>query len=35
LGQVDVLYADAAEFWQKVIAINYVGVLNCTKTALD
>ncbi len=23
------------EFWQKVIQINYVGVLNCTKTALD
>jgi len=23
------------EFWRKVIDINYVGVLNCTKTALD
>jgi 2-hydroxycyclohexanecarboxyl-CoA dehydrogenase len=23
------------DFWQKVININYVGVLNCTKTALD
>eukprot|EP01034_Spumella_vulgaris_P019300 gene19300-24671_t len=23
------------EFWQKVIQINYVGVLNCTKTALE
>lgn len=23
------------EFWNKVIAINYVGVLNCCKTALD
>lgn len=23
------------ELWQKLIAINYVGVLNCTKTALD
>jgi NAD(P)-dependent dehydrogenase (short-subunit alcohol dehydrogenase family) len=23
------------DLWQKIIAINYVGVLNCTKTALD
>ena len=23
------------EFWRKVIDINYMGVLNCTKTALD
>jgi NAD(P)-dependent dehydrogenase (short-subunit alcohol dehydrogenase family) len=23
------------DFWRKVIDINYVGVLNCTKTALD
>lgn len=23
------------DFWQKVISINYVGVLNCTKAALD
>ena len=23
------------EFWQKIIQINYVGVLNCTKCALD
>lgn len=23
------------EFWRKVIDINYIGVLNCTKTALD
>jgi NAD(P)-dependent dehydrogenase (short-subunit alcohol dehydrogenase family) len=23
------------ELWQKLIAINYLGVLNCTKTALD
>ena len=23
------------DFWQKVIQINYVGVLNCTKAALD
>ncbi len=23
------------EFWQKIIQINYVGVLNCTKAALD
>ena len=23
------------DFWNKVITINYVGVLNCTKTALD
>lgn len=23
------------EFWQKVIQINYVGVLNCTRAALD
>ncbi len=23
------------DFWQKVIQINYVGVLNCTKVALD
>ncbi len=23
------------EFWQKVIQINYVGMLNCTKTVLD
>lgn len=23
------------EFWQKIIQINYVGVLNCTKVALD
>lgn len=23
------------ELWQKLIAVNYVGVLNCTKTALD
>lgn len=23
------------EFWQKVVQINYVGVLNCTKAALD
>lgn len=25
----------APDFWQKVIQINYVGVLNCTKAALD
>ncbi|MBI5911888.1 MAG: SDR family oxidoreductase [Betaproteobacteria bacterium] len=47
LGSVDVLVNNVGwdklmfftqtqpEFWQKVIAINYVGVLNCTKTALD
>lgn len=23
------------EFWQKVIQVNYLGVLNCTKTVLD
>ncbi len=47
LGGVDVLVNNVGwdklmfftqtqpEFWQKIIAINYVGVLNCTKTALD
>jgi len=47
LGGVDVLVNNVGwdklmfftqtqpEFWQKVIAINYVGVLNCTKTALE
>ncbi|MDY6853360.1 MAG: SDR family oxidoreductase [Thermodesulfobacteriota bacterium] len=46
-GQIDVLvnnvgwdnimlFVDTTpEFWNKVITINYVGVLNCTKTALD
>ncbi len=23
------------EFWQKIIAVNYLGVLNCTRTVLD
>ncbi|TAK72793.1 MAG: SDR family oxidoreductase [Betaproteobacteria bacterium] len=47
LGSVDVLVNNVGwdklmfftqtqpEFWQKVIAINYIGVLNCTKTALE
>ena len=47
LGGVDVLVNNVGwdklmfftqtqpEFWQKIIAINYVGVLNCTKTALE
>jgi NAD(P)-dependent dehydrogenase (short-subunit alcohol dehydrogenase family) len=46
-GQIDVLvnnvgwdnlmlFVDTTpDFWNKVITINYVGVLNCTKTALD
>ena len=46
-GQIDVLVNNVGwdnlmlftettpEFWDKVIKINYVGVLNCTKTALD
>ena len=30
------LFTDTTpDFWDKVITINYVGVLNCTKTALD
>lgn len=47
LGRVDVLVNNVGwdnlmfftqttpDFWRKVIDINYVGVLNCTKTALD
>ncbi len=46
-GQIDVLVNNVGwdsmmlftettpEFWQKVININYIGVLNCCKTALD
>lgn len=34
-GKIQPFMENTPEFWRKVIDINYVGVLNCTKTALD